>query len=138
MNNFYPKIESELWVKSDKMQLRGIIDRIECYSDKKIPVELKTGKAPMSGVWPGHQIQIGAYLLLMQEKLKDPAINEGYIHYLDSDKKISIMMNPFLRQKIIDLIQNVNNMLVSKTIPEKCGSEGKCNACGIKNQCSSP
>jgi CRISPR-associated protein Cas4 len=133
--HFYPKIESELWIESQELQLRGIIDRIEMYPNKKVPVELKTGKAPSSGVWPGHQIQIGAYIMLMQEKFSDLKINEGFIHYTQENKKNSIILNPFLKQKIITLAKEVEEMMKSDKIPQICKSEGKCNCCGIKNTC---
>lgn len=53
-----PKIQTEIRVSSKRLRLKGIIDRIDMYKDRIVPVELKTGKAPRDGVWPGHRIQI--------------------------------------------------------------------------------
>jgi len=63
-----PKIQSEFRVESDALQLKGIVDQIYQYEDYYVPIELKTGRAPKDGVWPGHKIQIGAYALMLEEK----------------------------------------------------------------------
>ena len=64
--NLTPKIQSEVKIESKELGLRGIIDQIEVYEESMVPVELKTGKAPRDGVWPGHKIQIAAYALLLE------------------------------------------------------------------------
>src|SRR3989338_3521542 len=51
-----PKIISEQRIESDPLQLKGVVDRIEVYANGYVPVELKTGKMPKEGVWPGHRI----------------------------------------------------------------------------------
>ena len=129
-----PKIISEFSVESVTLGLRGRIDQIEDYGDEYVPYELKTGKMPEKGVWPGHRIQLGAYLLLLQEKAKKP-IKEGFIRYLDNDETRQITMNPFFRDEIIELIENVNKLLISKEIPNFVDNENKCNACELKEDC---
>ncbi|MBW2976299.1 CRISPR-associated protein Cas4, partial [Candidatus Woesearchaeota archaeon] len=78
-----PKIISELRLESDKLQLKGIVDRIEVYENGYVPIELKTGKMPRDGTWPGHRIQIAAYAMLLEEKFKTQ-VKEGFVHYLDA------------------------------------------------------
>jgi len=51
----FPILISEQRIGSDKLQLKGIVDRIEVYENGYVPVELKTGKIPKEGVWPGHR-----------------------------------------------------------------------------------
>lgn len=129
-----PKIISELSLSSKKLGLRGRIDQIEDYGDEYVPYELKTGKVPEKGIWPGHKIQIGAYLLLLEEKVKKP-IKEGFIRYLDSYETRQVTMNPFLRDEILELIVKVNKMLNSNEIPSFVDNENKCNACELKDDC---
>ena len=74
-----PKILSELSVSSTALGLKGIVDRIEVHGDLYIPLELKTGSLPRTGMWPGHRIQIAAYMLLLQETL-NKTIQEGFVH----------------------------------------------------------
>lgn len=129
-----PKIESEFYVESEKLGLKGIIDNIEKYEDILIPIELKTGSAPREGVWPGHQLQLGAYLLMLSEAAgKD--IDKGYIRYLDISENRPIVMNPFLKMKIEELVKKVNDCLSGRELPDFCGSENKCKSCGLRNIC---
>ena len=129
-----PKIQSEFRISSEKLGLRGIIDQIEIYEHGFVPVELKTGKTPNEGVWPGHKIQIAAYALLLEDHHKKQ-IKEGFVTYLDTKQRRQIPINPFLRLEVKELIENVNNLLKSKEIPSFCNNQNKCNACGLKQDC---
>ena|SRR3989344_4617588 len=129
-----PKIISELSIQSDALGLRGIIDMIEVYPDKRIPVELKTGSMPLSGVWPGHKIQIASYGLLLEEEFKQP-INEGYVVYLDANERRHIPFNVFLKDEIKDLIKKVNELKESPKAPQILSNTSKCKSCGLREQC---
>ncbi len=131
-----PKIESEVRVESNALGLKGIIDEIRKYEDELVPVELKTGKAPERGVWDGHKIQIGAYILLLEEK-KTKKIKEGVVKYLDYKLERQVIMDPFLKKDIIELVKKVNELLASKTLPPQCEQKNKCNACNLYTECNS-
>lgn len=129
-----PKIISELRVTSDELQLRGIIDRIEVYENGCVPVELKTGKMPKEGVWPGHRIQIIAYALLAEEKF-NTKVKEGFVHYLDAKEIRHITINPFMKEEIINLIKEVQELLKNQQPPGYCENKNKCTNCGLKETC---
>ena len=73
-----------------------------------VPIELKTGKMPKEGVWPGHRIQIAAYSMLIEEKF-NTTVKEGFVRYLDSKETRHIAINPFMREEITNLIKEVQN-----------------------------
>lgn len=129
-----PKIESELRIESEKLGLKGVIDQIEIYREGFVPVELKTGKSPKEGIWPGHKIQLIAYALLLEEKFKTE-IKEGFVHYLDTKEKRHIALNPFMRIELMELIQKVNLLLNSDKIPDFEKNQNKCFNCGLKEGC---
>jgi len=129
-----PKIESELKITSEELGLRGIIDQIEIYKQGFVPIELKTGKAPKEGIWPGHRIQLVAYALLLEEKFK-VEIKEGFVHYLDTKQRRHIALNPFMKIEIKDLIEKVNKLLNSRNIPDYEKNQNKCMVCGLKKRC---
>jgi len=129
-----PKIESELRISSEKLGLRGIVDQIEKYQEGFVPIELKTGKSPREGVWPGHKIQLIAYALLMEEHFKTE-IKEGFVHYLDSKEKRHIPINAFMRLEVKELIKKVNELLNSAKIPDFEKNTNKCLKCGLKEDC---
>ena len=129
-----PKIISEFSVGSDKLQLKGIIDRIEVYENGYVPIELKTGKMPQEGVWPGHRVQIAAYAMLLEEKYKTN-VKEGFINYLDAKETRHIAINPFMREEIISLIKEIRDLLENQNIPHYCENKNKCTNCGLRETC---
>jgi len=129
-----PKIISEQRVESEKLQLKGIIDRIEVYEDGYVPIELKTGKMPKQGVWPGHRIQIAAYALLLEEKFKTK-VKEGFVCYLDVNETRQISINPFMKEEIIKLINEIQGLLKNHDIPNYCENKNKCVKCGLRETC---
>jgi len=129
-----PKIQSEFKIKSETLGLSGIIDQIEIYEKGYVPIELKSGKAPKEDAWPNHKIQVAAYAMLLEEKF-NTEVKEGFIHYLDVNEKRHIPINVFLKEEINELKNKVKALLESKEIPDFCGNENKCNACGLKEKC---
>jgi len=129
-----PKIESEFWISSEKLQLKGVIDQLQKYENNFIPIELKTGKLPQEGIWPSHRIQLAAYALLLEDKF-GMHVKEGFVHYLDYGQKKQLVMNPFLKQEVTDLTKKVIALLKSKELPDFCLNKNKCNSCGLKEIC---
>lgn len=132
-----PKFVSELNVQSKNLNLRGIVDKVEIYETGYVPVELKTGKMPKEGMWPGHRIQIAAYALLLEEHYNQE-IKEGFVHYLDSGEKRHLAINPFIKDEIRKLIAEVTELLERKEVPEYCENKNKCEKCGVKEKCYDP
>ena len=129
-----PKIISELRVESDELKLKGIIDQVHVYDNEYVPFELKTGRTPSDGVWPSHRIQIAAYSLLLQEKF-NRQIKEGFVVYLDTKEKRHIAINPFMKQEIKQMVDEVIELLESRELPDFCSNENKCKKCGLKQTC---
>ncbi|MBI4447858.1 CRISPR-associated protein Cas4 [Candidatus Woesearchaeota archaeon] len=130
-----PKLLTEFAVRSESLSLCGVIDRVEINQGLFTPVELKTGKAPKEGLWPNHRIQIAAYMLLLQDCQKK--VNEGVVHYLDTNQRVKIVMNPFIQEEVIELIKKVNGLLSGHTLPKICEETKKCASCGLREQCFS-
>jgi CRISPR-associated protein Cas4 len=130
--NLTPKYLTELFLESKNLQLRGIIDKVEVNKGNYMPIELKSGNPPKTGVWPGNKIQLLAYILLLKEKYN---ATEGYIHYIDHDDKRTITFNPFSEQEVIKIRDNITNLLESKTPPKIQENKNKCTNCQLKEQC---
>jgi len=129
-----PKIRSEVAIDSDELHLTGIVDQIHETGDSMIPVELKTGKMPREGVWPGHRVQAAAYALLVGERY-GKAVPHAIVHYLDANEKRMIPMNPFMKDEIRMLVGEIMELMDNRLMPEFCSSRQKCAACGLKRQC---
>ena len=129
-----PKIISELRIESDELKLKGIVDQVHMYGNEFVPFELKTGRAPLDGVWPSHRIQIAAYALLLQEKFKKP-IREGFVVYLDTKEKRHITINPFMKDEVMKIVGDVIALLEAKNPSDFCNNENKCRKCGLRQTC---
>jgi CRISPR-associated protein Cas4 len=129
-----PKIKSELRIESKELELKGIIDEVLVYPDKLMPIELKTGKMPDSGVWDSHRIQMGAYILLLNKEHAS-RITDGIVRYIDFREDRKVTMNPFLEHEILDLIVKVKSLLDSLEIPSFCRPDTKCRNCSLKDKC---
>jgi CRISPR-associated protein Cas4 len=129
-----PKILSELRLESEGLKLKGIIDQVHVYEEGHVPIELKTGKAPMSGVWPGHRVQVAAYSMLLAEHFRKP-VKEGFVYYLDTKDKRHIAINPYMKEEVISLVNEVIALLEKKEVPDYCDNRNKCTNCGIKSTC---
>ncbi len=99
-----------------------------------VPVELKTGKAPETGVWEGHKVQLGAYMMLLLEK-NEIKIKEGIVRYLDYGVERQIILDPFLKKEISELTQKVRELLSQKILPPKILEKNKCTAYQLYEQC---
>jgi CRISPR-associated protein Cas4 len=128
-----PKILSEQYFKSERLNLSGIIDLIEVHDNNLfVPVELKTGNAPSTGVWDGHRIQLGAYLVLLSDSGR--IASEGKIRYKEADERI-VMMNSMLSDEVMSLIKKVSALLSGSTIPKHTDNKNKCAKCSFKELC---
>ena len=129
-----PKIISEIRTESDGLRLKGVIDQVHIYNEDYVPFELKTGRTPQDGVWPSHRIQIAAYSLLLQEHFKKP-IKEGFVVYLDTKQKRHIAINPYMKEEVKQIVDEVISLLESRELPDFCNNENKCRKCGLKQTC---
>ncbi|MBN1156594.1 CRISPR-associated protein Cas4 [Candidatus Woesearchaeota archaeon] len=129
-----PKIKSELRIESKELNLKGIIDEALVYPDRILPIELKTGKMPDSGVWDSNKIQLGAYIMLLRKEYKSE-VSEGIVRYLDFGEERTVSLNPFLEHEILDLRDKVMALLNSKEIPPYCRPDTKCRNCSLKDKC---
>jgi CRISPR-associated protein Cas4 len=132
-----PKMESEYYIQSEELMMKGVIDALEVYDNKivreVVPYELKTGAAPREGIWPGHKLQAGAYIMLLEKNRM--IVREAFVKYLDVNEARPVMMNPFLEKKVLETRDNVIRLFKSKDLPDFCSSESKCSSCPLQEQC---
>lgn len=128
-----PKILSEIRVESKDLLLKGVIDRIEVYGDSFVPIELKTGKSPREGAWPGHKLQLSAYMVVLEQDGKH--IDHGRIVYLDSKSVVKVVINPFIEEDVKKHVDHVNLVLSSRQAPPFVDNMNKCASCGLKDRC---
>ena len=130
--NLKPKFLTELTVTSTSLKLRGRIDRVEIEEEKYTPIELKTGKIPANGMWPGDRIQLGAYILLLQRRYKS---EHGYLDYYEYGIRKKLVMEEPLKREIINLVGEVHDKITTRELPKKCENKNKCASCIMREGC---
>ena len=127
-----PKLRSEQLISSPELGLRGVVDMIKTYDEEVIPIEMKTGKTPDEGVWPGHKLQLASYMYILKYSGKN--IKKGIVRYIESDEERIITINPFLKAELLKKIEAVNKTLKNK-IPAHIENKNKCKSCRLKDLC---
>jgi len=122
-----PKVKTEFSVQSQKLGLKGRIDRLECYEKAIVPVELKSGNPPKDGVWDEHRIQAASYALLLEDKFST-SVPEAVVQYVDHNSRRLVVMNPFLREHVVETAAFVRECLENQAVPKGCNRDG-CSAC---------
>lgn len=125
-----PKVKTEYSVQSKKLGLKGRIDRLELYEKVLLPVELKSGNPPQEGVWEGHKMQVAAYALMLEDSFSTN-VPEAIVQYVDHNLRRPVIINPFLKEQVIDVTTKVKNCLETKELPDGCGKEN-CSYCTNK------
>ena len=62
-------------------------------------------------------------------------IKEGFVHYLDQKERRHIAINPFMKEEIINLVREIQELLEKKSLPNYCQNRNKCVNCGARETC---
>jgi len=131
--NLVPKIESEVFISDNDLNLCGRIDRLVKYENEFVPFEFKTGKMPSEGVWASHRIQAEAYMILTKKE-KNSEVKRAVVKYIDYNEERNVYYNPFIDLNIKRLIKEITEVLNSNK-PPKIINNNKCKYCKLKNIC---
>lgn len=116
-----------LW--SERLRLRGKADAIEFHGDVPYPIEYKVGR-------PHGQhaaLQLCAQALCLEEML-DTTVPHGAIYYHAVRRRQEVHIDPALREKTLDAIEGVRNLLRLQELPE-APNDARCPQCSLINAC---
>ena len=126
-NERYPQYFSEVELVSSELGLKGRIDRLEI-GENIIPYEIKTRE----NIFDADKLQLAGYSLLLEEEF-DKDIDKGIIE--TSSKKEIIEINKELKDKFLELVNEIRDILNSeKELPIQ-NSFKKCEKCKLKSEC---
>ena len=123
--NLSPKYSSELSIISEKLGLKGRIDRV-AFAEEILPFEIKT--RVKQEVYLGDKIQLAAYALLLEDKT-NKKVSKGIIELRNSKKEIELTDD--LKKQVLELAEKVRNLQ-----GEFPSSFSKCESCSLKEECS--
>lgn len=127
------------YLSSPSLRLRGMVDSVASGTEGVVAVHTTQGRAPRDGVWPGHRLQMGAYLLLLEEAHGERPLR-GVVRYADAGKgkcavERQVTMNPFLRYEVLDARDRIITLLARDSPPAAEPSQKKCAACSARERC---
>ena len=119
-------------LEDENTGLRGRPDQITRIGEDLIPVELKTGKIPKKP-HKSHQFQILAYLHLIESMTGDPP-PFGFLRY-GTESVYSIEWNQKEREKLFDVIKEIQQVSVKGGAKRDHNRPGKCESCSRREDC---
>ena len=117
-------------LKSNLYNIHGIADWVLETSDSVYIVEYKLNPNPNS---LGHKLQLIAYAMLAEEKCGKPCD----ISFLVSQKKsYEIEVTKALKEKVLQIIENIQSMLINANKPNSSATNVQCIQCEYLNFCN--
>ncbi len=117
---------------SEKLRLTGKPDYLVQHRGGYIPVEVKSGRAPAEGAWPGHIFQLAAYCALVAETYgRRPS--HGLIRY--ADKTLAVDYTPALEAELRELLAAMRADDGAANVARSHESVARCRGCGFREIC---
>ncbi|RLG70518.1 MAG: CRISPR-associated protein Cas4 [Methanobacteriota archaeon] len=121
-------------IKNHHLGVVGEIDRIEKINGEYVPVKVKNGRPPVTGVWEGDQLQAATLAMLLEEKLQTK-LSLALVEYTQIQEKRPVIITDELRKKVVRAIENIREILADSYVPPKYSPEYRCFNCKYKNVC---
>jgi CRISPR-associated exonuclease Cas4 len=127
--------EYDLALKSSRLGLRGIVDMVIFKNEDKgeeiMPVDYKLSEHPS----PHYHMQLIAYGLLLEENYGNMP-KRGFLYSIPRRKAEEVSFTKVLRQRCLDALSAMQQMLYKEIIPEPTHQHGKCLACEFRRFCN--
>ncbi len=126
-------IDWEIRLKSEKIKLRGVLDELVEFKDKRFPLVLSL-RCPKEGIWFRDRIKLAAFCML----LKSNGLNcdKGFIyHCFDGELRVTDIGRKE-RYYVLKLIERVLR-LKKGFVPEKTKNAKLCEKCDYRDVCDS-
>jgi CRISPR-associated exonuclease Cas4 len=116
---------------SRQHRLTGRPDYLVEAGDEIIPVEVKSGKAPVQP-YPAHVLQLAAYCLLVENQLGHTP-SHGLVKY--ADRAFAVEFTPALRSELLATMAAMRRDLRSGNVPRSHDEAARCRSCGYRTDC---
>jgi CRISPR-associated exonuclease Cas4 len=120
-----------VYVYSQRLRLVGFVDLVEETGGVVYPVEYKRGKM---GRWLNDHIQLCAQAMCLEERL-EKTIEQGYIFYFGSRRRVAVQFTPELRERTLAAIDRAFELLAQGRIPAPIDNYKKCRDCSLEPIC---
>jgi len=120
---------------SDQLGLTGRADLVEFWplpggGEEPRPVDYKRGR---KAAWENDRVQVCAQALCLEEML-GTTVHQGSIYHALTRRRTRIDITPDLRQRTLETVGRVRELLLSAEIPEAV-YRARCHGCSLEPVC---
>jgi CRISPR-associated exonuclease Cas4 len=119
-------------VSSRRLGLRGRMDAVVSEKGRLLPYEVKSTPRPPRP-HPGHQLQLAAYALLLEERTGQ-RIDRGYLHYLGDDSLQELAITAKAKRQVREVIKDLRRVAETEEMPPRAPAS-RCRDCGYRKIC---
>jgi CRISPR-associated exonuclease Cas4 len=127
--------EFDVPVYSNRYHLKGSVDMVIRTENSKteeiIPVDYKLSNVPGEHF----QFQLTAYGLMLEEMTGISSLR-GFLYEIPSKKVVEIKFTSHLQKKLTDILNSMQQMLLSETMPAPIKNTNKCLSCEFRRFCN--
>ncbi|WP_445474308.1 CRISPR-associated protein Cas4 [Methanococcoides methylutens] len=118
---------------SDKLKMTGIPSAIVNYREKMVPLSIRTGKCPDSGVWRNDRIHIAAIAMLLEDNYED-SVEHGFVQYARHGNIRKVKIKPEDRRQVLKIRSRID-IIKDGNLPER-KEVPACNYCNFTKFCT--
>lgn len=130
----FPQSLLEFSLKSEELNLKGKVDKIEIINGIYYPVEIKSTFPPSKGTWLTDSLQIAAYAALIDYELNKEVL-VGFVYYTKIFERRPVVINSILHNKLFVVLDSISTMFEKEEIPEFSLNKKKCEKCEYMEIC---
>lgn len=126
-------LRTEPVLHSDKLKLTGIPSAIIEYGEKMVPLSIRTGKCPDSGVWRNDRIHLAAFAMILEENYGE-IVDQGFVQYARQGHIRQVKIRPEDRRQVLK-IRNRIDTIKDGVLPERKEMPA-CSYCNFTKFCT--
>ena len=130
--DIFTSLDVESVLYSDKLSLSGSPDRLLMLDGCLTPSVIRTGKAPLSGVWKNDRLRLTALSILLEDK-HDSAVMKGVVEYARYGIVREVPIRRADRRKVLTLAGRVRKIRDGR-LPDR-PDDAPCDYCGYVEHC---
>jgi len=131
---FFPSSMFTYHLKDYDLDISGFCDKIEIIEGKYFPIQNKTGKPPIKGVWDNDAVELVANALLIEQEF-DTEVFVGFIDYIQIQERRPVVMDVHLRKSLFKILKEIKTIKNENIIPKIEKNKQKCLKCNYKEIC---
>ncbi|MCC7552943.1 MAG: Dna2/Cas4 domain-containing protein [Methanobacteriaceae archaeon] len=135
MEMFFPNSMITYTLKDSELEIIGICDKIEIIDGKYYPIQIRTSKPPIKGVWDGDAVDLAANALLIEQEF-DTEVFVGFIEYTQIKDRRPVVMDVHLRKALFKVLKEIKIIQKEGKIPKVKRNEYKCSKCNYNEICN--